>query len=62
MIGFYGLPLDYLDTFNKKVEAVTIAQIKDAFKRRLDPDKMVTVLVGKVDGMKASTAMLKPHQ
>jgi len=47
MIGFYQLPLDYLDTFNDKVQAVTTAQIKDAFKRRIDPDKMVTILVGK---------------
>jgi zinc protease len=47
MIGFYGLPLDYLDTFNAKVEALTVADIQDAFKRRVDPDKMVTVLVGK---------------
>lgn len=46
MIGFYGLPLDYLDTFNKKVEAVTAAQIRDTFKRRLDPDRLVTVIVG----------------
>jgi len=62
MIGFYGLPLDYLDTFNRKVEAVTIAQIKDAFKRRLNPDKMVTVLVGRVDDMKSKTAMMQHHQ
>lgn len=47
MIGFYGLPLDYLDTFNDKIQAVTSAEIRDAFKRRVDPDKMVTVLVGK---------------
>ena len=47
MIGFYGLPLDYLDTFNDKIEAVTAADIQDAFKRRVNPDKMVTVLVGK---------------
>lgn len=46
MIGFYGLPLDYLDTFTSKVEAVTVADIKDAFKRRIHPDKMVTVMVG----------------
>ena len=46
MIGFYGLPLDYLDTFTTKVDAVTQEQIVDAFQRRLDPDKMVTVIVG----------------
>jgi zinc protease len=46
MIGFYGLPLDYLSTFNDKVEKVTVADIKDAFKRRIHPDEMVTVMVG----------------
>jgi len=46
MIGFYNLPLNYLDTFNENVEAVTTDQIKDAFKRRLAPDKFVTVTVG----------------
>jgi len=46
MIGFYHLPLDYLTTFNKKVEKVTRAQIMDAFKRRVHPDRMITVMVG----------------
>lgn len=45
-IGFYNLPLDYLDTYNDQINAVTIEQIKDAFKRRVHPDKMVTVTVG----------------
>ena len=52
-IGYYKLPLDYLETFNAKVDAVTINQIKDAFKRRLIPDKLVTVMVGAiVEGLK----------
>jgi zinc protease len=46
MIGFYDLPSDYLETFNARVNAVTVDQIKDAFKRRLSPDKFVTVMVG----------------
>ncbi|WP_455211420.1 M16 family metallopeptidase [Kaarinaea lacus] len=46
MIGFYGLPLDYLDQFNAKIEAVTLNSIKSAFQRRVNPDKMATVLVG----------------
>ncbi len=46
VIAYYGLPLDYLETFNDKVNAVTIEQIKDAFKRRVTPDKLVTVMVG----------------
>lgn len=48
VIGFYRLPLDYLETFNEKVDAVTINDIKDAFQRRLDVDNFVTVIVGPV--------------
>ena len=46
MIGFYGLPLDYLDTFVDEVNAVTVEQVRDAFKRRLQPERFVTVMVG----------------
>lgn len=46
VIGFYGLPLDYLDTFSDRVEAVSGDQIRDAFRRRIDPATMVTVTVG----------------
>lgn len=46
VIGFYKLPLTYLDDFNKEVDKVTTAQIKDAFNRRLNLDNMVTVIVG----------------
>jgi zinc protease len=46
MIGFYGLPLDYLDTYTDKIDAVASADVKAAFKRRLNPERMVTVTVG----------------
>jgi len=46
MIGFYDLPLDYLDTFNGKVTAVTQQQINAAFQRRVSPETMVTIIVG----------------
>jgi zinc protease len=46
MIGFYKLPLSYLDDYNEKVASVTTAQIKDAFNRRLKPENFVTVIVG----------------
>lgn len=46
VIGFYGLPLTYLDDFTSKMEKVTVAQIHDAFKRRVNPDAMATVIVG----------------
>ena len=46
MIGFYDLPLNYLDVFNERIEAVTAAKVQDAFRRRIHPDKLVTVRVG----------------
>jgi zinc protease len=46
VIGFYNLPLTYLDDFTAKVDRVTTAQIHDAFKRRIHPDAMATVIVG----------------
>jgi len=49
MIGFYDLPLDYLNKFNQTVNAITMEQIKDAFSRRIHPDKLLTVMVGKED-------------
>lgn len=47
MIGFYHLPLDYLDTFTQKIEQVNVADIKAAFKRRLPVDLLQTITVGK---------------
>jgi len=47
MIGFYDLPIDYLDNFLDNVRAVDVDTINDALKRRLHPDKLVTVVVGK---------------
>jgi zinc protease len=46
IIGFYDLPLTYLDDFTRRVEQVTVAQVHDAFKRRVDPQAMATVIVG----------------
>ena len=45
-IAWHKLPLDYLDTWTKQVEKVTAADIKAAFARKLQPDRMVTVVVG----------------
>jgi zinc protease len=57
VIGFYDLPLDYLDRFTERVEAVTAEQIQDAFKRRIDPKRLVTVQVGRFDKPLAQTGM-----
>ncbi len=45
-IGFYQLPLTYLDDWTKNVDAVTLDQIRDAFRRRVNPEKMSLVIVG----------------
>lgn len=45
-IAWNGLPLDYLESWTRRVEAVTVADIRRAFSRVLQPDRMVTVVVG----------------
>ncbi|MDO8208057.1 MAG: pitrilysin family protein [Gallionella sp.] len=46
IIGFYDLPLSYLDDFTGRVERVTALQIRDAFARHIHPEAMATVIVG----------------
>ncbi len=46
MIGFNNLPLDYLDTFQAKIANVSVAAIKDAFKRHVDLQALQTITVG----------------
>ncbi len=46
MIGFYQLPLDYLDTFPARVNAVSAEQIKEAFQRRVKPELLQTITAG----------------
>ena len=45
MIGFYGLPLDYLDRYPESIERVTAVDIKAAFARHVRPEHLVTVVV-----------------
>lgn len=46
IIGFYNLPLTYLDDFTRNIDHVTVAQIRDAFARHVDPQAMASVIVG----------------
>jgi zinc protease len=48
VIGFYNLSLTYLDDYVSAVDNVTVAQIKEAFQRRIPPEGMVTVVVGAI--------------
>ena len=46
MIGYYDLPLDYLDNFRDKIAATTVDSVKAAFQRKLNPSLLQTVTVG----------------
>ena len=46
LIGFYKLPMDYLDTWVDKVNAVDVTAVKQAFARRVQLEQMATVVVG----------------
>ena len=45
-IAWNNLPLDYLDTWTQQVNKVSVADVKAAFARKLQPEKMVTVILG----------------
>jgi len=49
VIGFYKLPLDYLDRWVDNVERVTVADVKAAFARHVKPAQFATVVVGAPD-------------
>jgi zinc protease len=45
-IAWNRLPLNYLDTWTQQIERVTAAQVQKAMGRVLQPERMVTVVVG----------------
>lgn len=45
-IGFYNLPLNYLEDFIKQIEALTAEQIKQAMNKHLKMDDFIVVTVG----------------
>lgn len=45
-IGFYDLPLDWLNHYIQRIDAVTKDDIHRAFKARVQPDALQTILVG----------------
>ena len=45
-IAWNDLPLNYLDTWTANVQKVTAADVRAALQRKLQPDRMVTVIVG----------------
>jgi zinc protease len=45
-IAWNNLPLDYLDSWTRQISKVTAKDIKTAMAAKLQPDKMVTVVLG----------------
>lgn len=46
-IGFYGLPLDYLDQYLAHIQSVSRDDVQRAFQRHVDPGRQLVVTVGK---------------
>ena len=45
-IAWNDLPLDYLDHWTDKIEALTVKDVRSAMQRAIQPDRMVTVVLG----------------
>ena len=46
MIAFYDLPDNWLEMWPKKVAAVTVEEVQDAWRRRLHADQLATIVAG----------------
>ena len=54
MIGFYDLPLDYLETYIDNMRDVSRRDVKKVLKQRLDTSRLVTVIVGNSNGSQSA--------
>ncbi|WP_311222449.1 MULTISPECIES: pitrilysin family protein [unclassified Acidovorax] len=59
-IATNGLPLDYLEHWTDRVAALTVADIRAAMQRKLQPDRMVTVVVGGASAAPVAPAAAAP--
>jgi zinc protease len=48
-----GLPIDYVDDYPAKIDALTLDQVNGAIRRHIDPQKMVLVEAGTLPEVKA---------
>jgi zinc protease len=46
VIGVHDLPLDWLERWPQRIEAVTVADVRQAFARHVKPQALSTVVVG----------------
>ncbi len=45
-IGFYGLPLTYLDDYRDNISHVDTKQVQNAFQKHINPGKLLVIMVG----------------
>jgi zinc protease len=45
-LAWHDLPLEYLDRWTQQVAKVSVSDIREAFQRHLNPDRMVQVVLG----------------
>jgi zinc protease len=45
-VAFHGLPLDYLRNYIDMMNGISLDQVRNAWKRHVQPDRLITVIVG----------------
>ena len=48
-LSVHGLPPDSLDTYRSRVRAVTLAEVQEAARRRLHPERAAIIVLGPAD-------------
>jgi zinc protease len=47
-IAWHELPLNYLDGWTQRIQAVSVEDVRAAFTRKLQPDRMVSLILGPI--------------
>jgi zinc protease len=58
-LEFYGYPADYLETYHKALEEVTLDDVNRVASKYIQPDKMAVLVVGNKKEIKPSLDELK---
>ena len=45
-IGYYGLPVDYLQTYTNQVESIDLARVNEVINKHMRPDEFIQVVLG----------------
>ncbi|HPF58671.1 MAG TPA: pitrilysin family protein [Candidatus Competibacteraceae bacterium] len=61
MIAFYGLPLDYLQNFVSVMNNISLDQVTASWQQHIQPDRLITVIVGGDQAAPASSSQ-QPQQ